>query len=138
MGKQQVKTFRGRCESRTTGKNGKPKHAGNFSYQTFHLQSLQSRDYRVWRAENGHLIVGEHTPLLSLVPAAVVALAMDDPTFDSITLRWYKEKCGRRYECSKRLTRFAAAGSRSWCEFEFMYREEIYTDNDFNYEFPNY
>ena len=136
MGKQNVPTFRGKCESSTMAKSGRPKHAGNFSWHTHHEQSLRFKDYRVWRTADGHLIVGEHTPLLSLVPTEVVQLAMFEPTFDNITLRWFKTVGGKRYDANKHLSRFN--GGRGWNDFEFIYREEIYTDGDFNYDFPNY
>ena len=139
MGKQVATTFRGKCESTSKkSKSGMPKHSGNFSYATFHKQSLQSMDYRVKRAANGHLIVGDHTPLLSILPTAVVSLAMHDPSFDSIKLRWHKTINGKQYEACKRLTRQSSYGAKCWLDFEFIYREEIYTDGEFDYNFPEY
>ena len=138
MGRQQQRTFRGRCEGKTVRKDGRPKHAGNFSYATLHMQSRQSKTWRVWRAENGHLMVGEHTPLLCLLSAQAVQFAMDDHTFTCMEFRTNKVMFGKQYEACQRLTRSNERGLWYGGECLYFYTEEIYTDGDFNYQFENY
>ena len=138
MGKQAQKTFRGRCESKTFRKDGKPKHAGNFSYETLHAQSRQSKTYGVWRAENGHLMVGEHTPLLCLLSVGAVQFAMEDKTFTQVTFEAQREMFGKLYETRQVLKRHQYNPMYDKRRYEFTYTEEIWTDNDFNYLFENY
>ena len=139
MGKQKQQTFRGRCEGKTLRKDGKPKHAGNFSYSTLHAQSRQAKSWFVWRdKESGHLFVGEHTPLLCLLSAQAVQFATDDHTFTSMEFRSHRIMFGRQYEVCQRLTRNYDRGRWDDRKVEYVYTEEIWTDNDFKYKFENY
>ena len=139
MGKQVEKTFRGKCTGKTLRKDGKPKHAGNFSYATLHAQSKQAKSWSVWRdKESGHLFVGEHTPLLCLLSAQAVQFATDDHTFTSMEFRSHRIMYGRQYEVCQRLTRNYDRGRWDDRKVEYVYTEEIWTDNDFKYKFENY
>lgn len=138
MGKQEQQTFRGRCTGKTARKDGKPKHAGNFSYQTFHAQSRQSKTYKVWRTDEGHLMVGEHTPLLCLLSVLAVRFAMEDPTFTQIEFCAEREMFGKMYETRQVLKRHHYNPVYDDREYEFTYTEDIWTDGDFKYQFENY
>lgn len=137
MGKQIAQTYRGRCQSATkVRKDGQPKRAGNFSAATFRSQQLQSKDYRV-TMKDGHLVVGTHTYLLEIMPLAVVQLAMEDQFLDTIVRKGTITRNGKEYECAKRLVAFHAKYSYMG-DVRFLYREEIYTNGDFIYDFPEY
>lgn len=116
-------------------KNGQPKHSGNFSYETVHRNSLQSKDYRV-HLRDGKLIIGEHTPLESKFPEQLVWLALNDPNFNSCIRTGTVPYNGKRYEARQRLTRYES--QYAYLDYKFMYREEVYTDGDFDYNFPEY
>ncbi len=128
--------YRGKGISETKSKTGEPKHAGNFSYCTIHHQSLQSKDYRVYNRD-GHLIVGNKTPLSKLMSEDVERLALTDKHFGGYVQDGKKTVGVKEYEAHKRLIKFSCRGF-SYFEFEFIYREEIYTDGDFDYPFPEY
>ena len=115
---------------------GQPKRSGNFSYSTIHLQGLQSRDYPV-KEENGRLIVGDHTPLAEVMGQEVATLALTDKFFQEYHQEGTKTVNGEKYEMHKTLTKnkFIRPISRS---YKFRYRIMIYTDLDFNYNFPEY
>lgn len=138
MGKQVEKTFRGRCKGRTVRKDGRPKHAGNFSYSTLHAQSKQCKSWFVWRTDEGHLMVGEHTPLLCLLSPIAVQFAMDDHEFTTIEFRSHKLMFGKQYETCQRLTRCYERGRWDDRKMEYVYTEEIWTDNDFKHTFEKY
>lgn len=134
--------FRGKGFSRSKfTKTGDPKRAGNWSANTIHSQSLQYRDYRVWvqKYESGIevLMVGDKTPLASLMGEAVASLAMKDPYFRSYYREGVKTVGTKQYEANMRLNK--SKGSPIWLSLHWgIYREEIYTDGDFNYQFPEY
>lgn len=137
MGKQVAESYRGKCQSATkVRKDGQPKRAGNFSAVTFRSQQLQSKDYRV-TLKDGQLIVGTHTFLLEVMPAAVVQLAMEDRFIDTIVRKGTITRNGKEYECVKRLTAFHARYSYMG-DTRFLYREEIYSNGEFVYDFPEY
>ena len=137
--------YRGKCVS-THGKvtkAGEPKMAGNFSYSTFHLQSLQAKDYYVrlktYASGIKTLIVGDHTPLSRLMGEHVNSLAMTDEHFDVYVRTGTKTVGVKKYEARMTL-RKNKVHSAYWelDTYAFVYREEIYTDHDFNYQFPEY
>ena len=133
-----MSNFNGKCIS-THGKvtkGGSPKHSGNFSYQTMHYQSLQSRDYPV-REKDGKLIVGDHTPLYELMPIAVYELAVVDECFESVRRKVKVILDGKEYEGYKTLTRRYYPGG-AFDNYQFIYREQVYTDFDFDYQFKEY
>lgn len=137
MGKQVQPNFRGKGTSRDKlTKDGQPKHSGNWSYSTIHSQSLQHQEYHVRRI-NGELIVGDHTPLSKIFSPGIV-FETNNPHFSSYTERGTKTVGIKQYEARRTLWRFWAYGSHMYLNYEFVYREEIYTDGDFNYNFPNY
>lgn len=138
MGKQKQQTFRGKCEGKTVRKDGRPKHAGNFSYATLHAQSKQAESWKVWITDEGHLMVGEHTPLLCLLSPIAVQFAMDDHTFTSLEFRSHRIMFGKQYEVCQRLTRFTEHSYWHDRRYAYIYTEEIYTDGDFKYQFENY
>lgn len=131
--------LRGKAVSATKfTKAGEPKRSGNWSYSTVHHQSLQSRDYRV-RYENGRLIVGDHTPLADIMGKmgyAIEELARNDEYLKSIHREGYASIRGKKYQSSKLLTRVNLQYSID--DVRYIYREEIYTDGDFDYNFPEY
>lgn len=145
MGKQMTPNYRGKGVSRSKfTKSGEPKHSGNFSYQSVHVSSLQSRDYQVTlkKDKDGDpiLIVGNSTPLCKVMPQEVANLALHDKFLDTIVRSGLADIRGKKYESRKTLTRFKTH-FRLWAPEErvlFIYREEIWTDGDFIYEFPNY
>lgn len=129
-------SYRGKCESKDkVRKDGKPKHAGNFSYTSFHAQRLQSKDYRV-KMVDGELIVGDHTPLITLMPRGVVETALSDPFFGTYVQDGKQPVNGKLYEAHKRLTKCNFCWSMD--DVRFIYREEIYTDGEVEYKFKNY
>lgn len=126
-------------------KTGDPKHAGNWSAQNIHRQSLQYRDYyvKLLKSESGIeiLIVGDHTPLARIMGETVATLAMRDPNFESYRQQGYFKGInnGRSYEAFRTL-RKNNKYINSWQHnpHAFILREEIYTDGDFKYYFPEY
>lgn len=134
--------YRGKCESKTkVTKDGRPKRAGNFSYSVFHAQSMQSKDYHVKKVINEYgneiLIVGDHTPLWELMGGLVEELALRDKTFDTYTQQGYKTIGSKKYEAHKTLKK-SRISMRYGYELDFIYREQIYTDKDFEYQFIEY
>lgn len=114
-----------------------PKRSGNFSSQTVHYQSLQSRDYHV-NLRNGRLIVGENTPLEDVMPG-IEQLALSDPYFESYTQKGTHTHSKKKYEARKTLTKREKHYEYcTWLNYDFVYREMIYTDNEFDYQFKNY
>ena len=135
--------YRGRCYSKNkVTKAGYPKMAGNFSYQTFHHQQLQSKDYyvklHVYESGVKTLIVGDHTPLAEIMGYDTERLAINDEHFDAYVRRGVKTIGGKEHEAYMRLTKVNTRKSWMLDPHAFVYREEIYTDGDFNYPFPNY
>lgn len=135
--------LRGRGISKTKfTKGGQPKRSGNWSALTIHAQSLQSKDYVVWERvdpETGIkiLIVGNETPLSYLMGELVMTLAMNDPHFDFYRREGIKTVGGKAHSANMTLRK--AKGSPQWRMGRWgMYREEIYTDGDFVYPFPEY
>ena len=134
--------LRGKCASETKfTKSGEPKRSGNWSYQKFHQMNLQSRDYRVREVvyESGIkcLIVGDNTPLAQLMGEIVATLAMNDEHFDSYIRKGYKTVGVKKYE-AQMVLRKANCLYDYLDKYKFIYREMIYTDGDFNYNFPEY
>lgn len=131
--------LRGKAVSATkVTKKGEPKRSGNWSYQTVHIQSIQHKDYQV-RMTEGRLIVGDHTPLANVMGklgAAIEDLAIQDQYLENIVRGGYASINGKQYESHKRLTRTHVQYSMD--DIRYMYREEIYTDGDFDYTFPEY
>ena len=128
--------FRGRCESKDkVRKDGQPKHAGNFSYTTFHAQKLQSKDYLV-RMIDDELIVGTHTPLMVVLPRPIVEAAMTDRFFGSYSQDGTQMVAGKEYEAHRRLTR--VKHSIYIGDVRFILRMEIYTDGEVDFKFPEY
>ena len=133
-----MSNYYGKCVS-THGKvtkGGVPKHSGNFSYQSMHYQSLQSRDYPV-REKDGKLIVGDHTPLYELMPIAVYELAVVDEQFESVCRKCTVVVDGKEYEGYKTLTRRHYSGA-AFSQYDFVYREQVYTDFEIEVEFTEY
>ena len=129
--------YRGKGTSTKLTKDGKPKHAGNWSYYAIHHQSMQSRDYKVKLIDDA-LMVGEHTPLLCLLPSAAVELAMTDPHFGEYRQDGVRTVNGKKYECHITLTKRKLHFSVDYLNYDFTYREIIFTDWDFDYQFPEY
>lgn len=132
--------YRGKCESKDkVRKDGQPKRAGNFSYEVFRDQHMQTRDYKVWRNDDGNLIVGDHTPLSAIYSDGIYTEAMTNPRFDEYIERGVKTVRCKKYNAERRLTKFTPHYKSSILfYYEFIYRETIYTDGDFTYEFPDY
>lgn len=138
MGTQLTQTFRGKGTSRDKlTKDGQPKHAGNWSYSAIHNQSLQHQDYHVRRI-NGELIVGDHTPLNKIFSQAIADEATNNPYFAQYSEQGVKTVSGKQYEAQRSIRRCMAYGAHMWMDYEFIYHEQIYTDGDFDYNFPNY
>jgi hypothetical protein len=119
-------------------KAGEPKRSGNWSVSTVHYQSLQSRDYRV-KINDGRLIVGDYTPLADVMGKmgyTIEELARNDEYLKEIVREGYTPIRGKKYESRKRLTRVHLQYSMD--KVVYIYREEIYTDGDFDYNFPEY
>lgn len=130
--------YRGKGVSTKLTKDGKPKRAGNWSYNTIHTQSLQFRDYKVMRIDN-ELVVGDNqTPLSHIMGEVVATLALNNPYFHEYTEKGIKTVRGKQYEAQRSLTKFSAFGSHMYLDYEFILREQIYTDGDFDYPFPEY
>ena len=131
--------LRGKAVSATKfTKAGEPKRSGNWSASTVHAQSLQSRDYRV-KLVDGQLIVGDHTPLayvMDQVGAIVEELVTNDVYFSQLVRDGHKTIRGKKYESRKTLKRIHLQYSMD--NVLYIYREEIYTDGDFDYNFPEY
>lgn len=132
------RSYRGKGTSRKLTKDGQPKHAGNWSFQAIHAQSLQSKDWHVKRGANGELIVGDHTPLWKIMGEAVATLAETNDRFNEYVECGKKEVGRKQYDAQRSLKRFLPYGSHVWIDYEFIYREQIYTDGDFDYNFPEY
>ena len=134
--------LRGKGISKTKfTKAGDPKRAGNWSVSTIRQQSLQFRDYRVWvkTFETGVqiLMVGENTPLSFLMGVAIATAVMNDKYFQTYRRTGTKKVGRKEYDADMVLTKFT--GGSYWLQDKWgIYREEIYTDGDFNYNFPEY
>ena len=115
---------------------GIPKRSGNFSAFSIHQSSMQSKDYKV-RVVDGRLIVGEHTPLVDVLGAAVVAAIQADPYFNSYRQEGVKTINGKQYEAHRILTKFNARFSYL-SDIKYLLREEIFTELDFDYNFAEY
>ena len=136
MGKQIAENYRGKGVSNKLTKSRQPKHAGNWSAATIHKQSLQWRDYKVNRI-NGELIVGESTKLKDILSEQLVIAIENDPNFDCLYQKGTHTRNGKKYEARRSLRKTTI----KWFNFsghEYTYREEIYTDGDFNYNFKEY
>lgn len=130
--------YRGKGYSTKLSKIGEPKRAGNWSYSSIHAQGLQQKTYRVYNID-GKLIVGEHTPLDHIFPAPVVMLAMNDPYFSIYSQSGYKTVGGKKYEACRTLVKCDEPRRDYFLNyFSFYYTKKIYTDLDFNYNFPEY
>lgn len=130
--------YRGKGVSNKLTKKGEPKHAGNWSYQTIHNQSLQFRDYRVYRI-NGQLVVGDHhTPLSAILGEEVTQLILSNPYFYEYTEQGIKTIGGKQYNAQRSIRKNKAFGSRIYIDYEYTFHEQIYTDGDFDYPFPDY
>ena len=138
--------YRGRCFS-TKGKRtktGELKRAGNFSRATFHSQQLQFKDYyvRLRTYESGiqTLIVGDHTPLAQIMGETVATLAMRDEHFDLYQQKGEYTRIGNKrvYEAFRMLRKNSLIVSWRLDPHAFTYREMIYTEGDFKYNFPEY
>lgn len=151
MGKQELPNLRGKGISSTKfTKAGEPKRAGNWSAAAIHMQSLQSRDYPVHikTYDDGSQVVqvGNHTRLCDIMrnkdgyPAIgelIEQLILTDAFFGE-----YKQvgthtlPHGKKYEVFRSVTRHKSHGPWGWDHY--VYREAIYTENEFNYTFPEY
>lgn len=149
MGKQNTPNLRGKGISSTKyTKTGAPKRAGNWSAAAIHAQSMQSRDYRVliktYDDGSRYVQVGNHTPLCKLmsdkshpeVGELIEQLILSDGFFGE-----YKQvgthtlPHGKKYEVWRSVRRQPS----HWFENDmYIYREVIYTDNEFIYHFPEY
>lgn len=116
-----------------------PKHSGNYSYTTVHYASVRKQTWRVW-SQGGTLVVGQNTPLASLMSQSIVELAMNDPYFDTYVQKGTHTHGDKQYEAYKSLHKNYSfcAEKYSWRNYNFTYEETIYTDGDFEYNFPNY
>ena len=134
-----MSNYNGHCVSThgKVSKTGEPKHSGNFSYMTMHNQSLQFHDYPV-RKKDGKLIVGDHTPLYELMPMAVYELALTDKYFSTYAREGTMNVGGREYECEKILYKRHYYCAYDLNPYAFVYREKVYTDFDFEYQFKEY
>lgn len=121
-------------------KDGTPKHAGNFSPTTIHYQSLVSKDYPVKRMllDDGTetlVIIGktETRPLAEFMPQSVVDYVLSDPFFKSLSREGTIPVGKKQYECFKELRRltYKYMDGREW-----TLRLGIYTDFEFNWNFP--
>jgi hypothetical protein len=140
--------LRGKGISKTKfTKTGEPKRSGNWSVQTIHHQSLQSKDYPVYLKKNESgadiLIAGEHTHLYDIMGGLVEHLAISDENFS----QYYQEGefkglgNGKAYQSFRSLTKNRLYGRRGWYfgpEPKFTLRLGIYTDGDFDFPFPEY
>ena len=133
-----MENYRGKGVSTTKfTKTGEPKHAGNFSYSTIHRQSLQAHDYPVRLIDN-RLIVGNSTPLDTLMGSVVELAAREDGYFEEYQQKGEKTIGTKKYEAHKRLTKCHFRYQYLYELQQFTYREMIYTDGDFDYHFPEY
>lgn len=123
-------------------KSGDPKRAGNWSVETIRRQSLQSRDYPVWiktYQETGVqiLMVGECTPLSYLMGEQIATAVTNDPHFNMYRRSGTRKVGAKEYDAYMSLTKFT--GGSIWLRNKWgIYREEIYTEFDFDYQFPEY
>lgn len=105
-----------------------PKHSGNFSPIGMHWCS------RTWSVMlvNGALVIGEDTPASAVLPQQLIWLMLNDPNFKSYEQRGTHTHNGKQYTCCrsvfKRFTSFAG----------FSLVEQIDTEGEFTYEFPEY
>lgn len=130
--------YRGKGISETKfKKDGEPKRSGNWSYAKIHAQNMQSKDWRV-HMRDGALMVGDHTPLLCLMPAAVVELAMTDKHFEEYHQQGIVRYNGKEYEAHIRLRKRHMHYQLDFMNFEFLYQEIVYTDGEFDYQFKEY
>ena len=136
MGKQTTENYRGKGVSTKLAKNGQPKHSGNWSAATIHIQSLQYKDWKVRRID-GVLIVGEKTKLTDIFPEQLISAIDSDQNFESLNQKGTHTHNGKQYE-ARRSLRKATVKWYMWDGYEYIYREEIYTDGDFNYNFKEY
>ena len=139
MGKQVAPNYRGKGVSKTKfKKDGTPKHAGNFSAMTIKCAGVRSKDYKV-KMIDGVLIVGVHTPLLALLPAAVVEMAMSNGYFYEYQEKGVHTHNGIKYDAYRSLIKHERRYSLDYLNYEFVYREIIYTNCDEDvYQFPEY
>ena len=142
------KSYRGKCHSKSKmTKAGQPKMAGNFSYQTFHYESLQSKDYYVYvhTDDTGieRLVMEDRTTLLADVIGEfgemIENLALLDPHFNSYHRDGEFKGIGNGKGYEAHMTLRKVNGDRYWNQDRFaILRMEIYTDGDFKFNFPNY
>lgn len=132
------KNYRGKGVSRTKTCKGTdiPKHSGNYSYSAIHAAFLQSKEYRV-TLQDHHLIVGESTPLAEVFEPALLSAIESDPYFESYTQRGVKTVGNKQYDAQRTLTKYKSRYNYL-NNIKYLYREQIYTDGDFDYNFPNY
>lgn len=132
------KNYRGKGVSRTKTCKGTnlPKHSGNYSYSSIHALFLQSKEYRVTLKDH-HLIIGNNTPLSDVFEPTLLAAIESDPLFESYTQRGTHTYGNKQYEAQRTLTRFRPRYAYLE-DIRYLYREQIYTDGDFDYIFPNY
>lgn len=144
------KSYRGKCHSKSKmTKAGQPKMAGNFSYQTFHYESLQTKDYDVYLHQDKEtgiellVMADEKTPLANVLGGdygeMIATLALRDPNFRSYHRDGEYKGLGngKAYEAKMILTKLR--GGIYWNMGRYAkLRMEIYTDGDFRFEFPEY
>ena len=122
-------------------KSGQPKRSGNWSAATIHYQSLKSKDYPVWvkEFESGIkiLVVGEKTPLPYIMGEKAMTLALGDPHFDSYRRSGEKTVGNKPHEAHMTLTKSKIKYYIDKYRWGTL-RMEIYTDGDFDFEFPEY
>ena len=121
-------------------KDGKPKHAGNWSVSTIHYQSLVSKDYPVKRMlmDDGTetlVVIGntEQRPLSLFMPQTVIDYVLSDPFFKSLSREGTVPVGMKEYECFKELKRCTY---KYMDGHEYMLRLGIYTDNEISWNFP--
>lgn len=150
MGKQTTPNLRGKGISSTKyTKSGEPKHAGNWSVATVHNQSLQFRDYPVCIKtydDGSHYVqVGNHTSLATLmcdknhpeIGQLIEQLILADAFFGEYKqIGTHTLPHGKKYEVWRSVRRHQAHGWWGWDSY--VYREAIYTENEFTYHFPEY
>lgn len=151
MGKQETPNLRGKGISSTKfTKSGAPKHAGNWSVSAIRIQSMQFRDYpvQIKTYDDGSRIVqvGNHTRLCDIIrnkqgrPAIgemIEQLILDDAFFGEYKqIGTHTLPHGKKYEVWRSVRRHQAHGWWGWDSY--VYREAIYTENEFTYHFPEY
>lgn len=138
MGEQIAPNYRGKGTSKDkVRKDGKPKHAGNFSYRNSdaYKTHFQSQRYRVDFID-GKLIIGDHTPAEDILPLALVELMLTDPNFEQYFQKGTHTRGGKKYDCWKKIYKPFNSGIGGYACF--TYYEEICTEGDFKYNFPEY